>query len=105
MTKEVLHINGVDFLPRKYVMDLFKISNVTMARWIKQGILRHHRFGKNVYFIESEIEEDIKTRDYNDMTRKISPLKKADDAIEVDSSNMNIDEVVETIKNICKEKM
>ena len=60
MTKEVLHINGVDFLPRKYVMDLFKISNVTMARWIKQGILRHHRFGKNVYFIESEIEEDIK---------------------------------------------
>ena len=52
-----------------------------------------------------EIEEDIKTRDHNDMTRKISPLKKADDAIEVDSSNMNIDEVVETIKNICKEKM
>ncbi len=53
----------------------------------------------------AEIEEDIKTRDHNDMTRKISPLKKADDAIEVDSSNMNIDEVVETIKNICKEKM
>lgn len=53
----------------------------------------------------SEIEEDIRTRDHNDMTREISPLKKADDAVEVDSSNMNIDEVVETIKNICKEKM
>ncbi|MCR5545236.1 MAG: (d)CMP kinase [Lachnospiraceae bacterium] len=53
----------------------------------------------------SAIEEDIKTRDHNDMTRKISPLKKADDAIEVDTSNMGIDEVVETIKKICKEKM
>ena len=39
------------------------------------------------------------------MTREISPLKKAEDAIEVDSSNMNIDEVVDAIKNICKEKM
>ena len=59
--------------------------------------------GQTCYLVE--IEEDIKTRDHNDMTRKISPLKKADDAIEVDSSDMNIDEVVETIKNICKEKM
>lgn len=53
----------------------------------------------------AEIEEDIRTRDHNDMTREISPLKKAEDAIEVDSSNMNIDEVVDAIKNICKEKM
>lgn len=52
-----------------------------------------------------EIKEDIKTRDYNDMTRKISPLKKAEDAVEVDSSHMTIDEVVEAIKRICKEKM
>ncbi|MCR4674435.1 MAG: (d)CMP kinase [Lachnospiraceae bacterium] len=51
------------------------------------------------------IEEDIKTRDHNDMTREISPLKKAEDAIEVDSSYMTIDEVVEEIKTICKEKM
>lgn len=60
---------------------------------------------KNIPCDFNEIAEDIKTRDHNDMTREISPLKKADDAIEVDSSDMTIDEVVETIKNICKEKM
>ena len=52
-----------------------------------------------------EIKEDIRTRDHNDMTRAVSPLKKADDAIEVDTSNMTIDEVVEHIKNLCKERM
>ena len=52
-----------------------------------------------------KIKEDIKTRDHNDMTREVSPLKKADDAIEVDTSHMTIDEVVNHIKAICKENM
>ena len=43
---------------------------------------------------------DIAERDYRDMHREISPLKKADDAIEVDSSEMSIDEVVSTIKGL-----
>ena len=47
-----------------------------------------------------KIEEDIRQRDHQDMTREISPLKKADDAIEVDSSEMSIDEVVSTIKGL-----
>jgi cytidylate kinase len=46
--------------------------------------------------IES-IEENIRNRDHNDMTREISPLKQADDAVVVDSSDMSIDEVVQTI--------
>lgn len=41
-----------------------------------------------------EILENIKLRDYNDKTSDIAPLKKADDAIVVDSSNLSIDEVV-----------
>ena len=49
-----------------------------------------------------KIEEDIRQRDHQDMTREISPLKKADDAIEVDSSEMSIDEVVSTIKGFVK---
>ncbi len=48
----------------------------------------------------SKIEEDIRQRDHQDMTREISPLKKADDAVEVDSSEMNIDEVVAAIRKI-----
>ncbi len=37
---------------------------------------------------------DINTRDHNDSTREITPLRKADDAIEVDTTEMNIEEVV-----------
>lgn len=48
------------------------------------------------------ILEDIKRRDKFDTERKISPLKKADDAIEIDSSNMDINTVVETILNIIR---
>ena len=43
------------------------------------------------------IETDIADRDYRDMNREISPLKQATDAILVDSSEMTIDEVVESI--------
>ena len=40
-----------------------------------------------------EIEDEIILRDTNDMTREVSPLKKADDAVLVDSSYLSIDEV------------
>lgn len=51
-----------------------------------------------------EICRDIKQRDHQDMTREISPLKQAEDAILVDSSEMAIEEVVDSILNIVKEK-
>jgi len=47
-----------------------------------------------------EIEADINERDYRDMSRDISPLKQADDAVLVDSSDMTIDEVVNKIIKI-----
>lgn len=40
-----------------------------------------------------EILQDIQTRDYNDAHREFAPLKKAEDAIEVDTTHMHIDEV------------
>lgn len=46
------------------------------------------------------LKDEIAARDYKDSHRKISPLKKADDAIEVDSSDMNIEQVVERITEI-----
>lgn len=49
-----------------------------------------------------EIEKDIAARDYKDSHRKVSPLKKADDAIEIDTTSMTIDEVVDEILNIIK---
>jgi cytidylate kinase len=44
-----------------------------------------------------KIEADIEKRDYQDMNREIAPLKQAEDAIYLDSSDMTIQEVVDKI--------
>lgn len=44
-----------------------------------------------------DIHEEIKERDYQDMNRKLNPLVQAKDAIRLDTSDMTIDEVVNTI--------
>ncbi len=48
------------------------------------------------------IEKDIIERDYRDMTRETSPLKQADDAVLLDSSDMTIDEVVDRNETACE---
>lgn len=48
----------------------------------------------------AEIEKDIIDRDYRDMHRETSPLCQAEDAVLVDSSEMNIDEVVDAIYQV-----
>lgn len=52
----------------------------------------------------NEIEKDIIARDHQDMTREVSPLKQAEDAVLVDSSDMTIDEVISTIYKLVEEK-
>lgn len=47
------------------------------------------------------IEKDIIDRDYRDMHRELSPLRQADDAVLLDSSDMTIDEVADAIINMC----
>lgn len=49
-----------------------------------------------------EIEKDIKDRDYRDMNRQVSPLVQAEDAVLIDSSDMDINQVVEKIKSLVK---
>ena len=49
-----------------------------------------------------EIAKEIAERDLQDMTRENSPLKKADDAVEIDTSDMSIDEVTEFIYSLAK---
>lgn len=49
-----------------------------------------------------DIIEDIKKRDYIDSTREVAPLVKADDAIEVDSTSMTIDQVVTYISDMVR---
>lgn len=50
----------------------------------------------------NKIEADIEQRDYQDMNREIAPLKQADDAIFLDTSDMNIEQVVAYICNLTK---
>lgn len=49
----------------------------------------------------AQVEADMKERDYNDSHRALNPLKKAEDAIEIDSTSMSILEVTDTILRIC----
>lgn len=51
--------------------------------------------GHNVDF--DELLKEIEQRDFNDKNRDFAPLKKAKDAVEIDTSNLNIDEVVDKV--------
>ena len=51
-----------------------------------------------------DIMSDIKSRDEQDMNRKVSPLVQADDAVLVDTSSLSVDEVVDAIIKIACDK-
>ncbi len=53
--------------------------------------------GKNIEADYEKILEAIRERDSKDESRKVGPLKKAEDAVEIDTSDMSIQEVTETI--------
>ena len=52
----------------------------------------------------AEIQKVIEERDYRDMNREASPLKQAEDAVLVDTSDMTIEEVIAKIISICQSK-
>ena len=53
--------------------------------------------GENVTF--EDISADLKNRDTIDSTRKVAPLKKADDAVYIDTTDLSIEEVVNKVLN------
>ena len=60
---------------------------------------------KGIPYDYEQILEDIKKRDYQDIHRKESPLKKAEDAIEIDSSDMTQEEVILEILDIINKRI
>ncbi|MBQ3755242.1 MAG: (d)CMP kinase [Clostridia bacterium] len=52
-----------------------------------------------------QLLKDIIQRDYNDSHREVAPLKQADDAVLLDTTNMSIDEVIEAVKKVVAEKV
>ena len=88
---------GTCVLPNAQVKIYLTASSATRARRRYDELTE-----KGIDCDLAEIEKDIVERDYRDSHREISPLSQAEDAVLVDSSNMTIDEVVETILELAK---
>jgi cytidylate kinase len=76
--------------PYKFYLDA-SIEERAKRRWLEQ---------KNKGMETSDMEklkQDIEKRDKSDMERELAPLKKADDAVHVDTTNLSIDGVVDKI--------
>ena len=71
----------------------------------ERAVRRHKELlEKGITKTLEEVEKDLAERDYRDMNRANSPLRKADDAIEIDSTSLEIEDVVEKVLNIVREK-
>ncbi len=70
------------------------------AKAEKRALRRFEEIKNTQKTTYEEVLKDIKMRDFNDINRKISPLTKADDAIEIDTSNMSINDVINEISNL-----
>ncbi len=75
---------------------------IFMTATAEERALRRYKenIAKGMTASLEELTDDMKRRDHLDSTRTISPLKKADDAIVLDSTHMEIDEVVQKILGI-----
>ena len=82
-------IGTVVFPDADFKFFLFADSKVRAER-------RHKQINDKSVKLES-IEKEIKTRDNTDSTRKIAPLKKADDAYEIDVTSLSIIQVFDKI--------
>lgn len=61
--------------------------------------------GQGVVCTLEEIEKDIEERDYRDSHRETAPLRQAEDAVLIDSSDLTVDEVVRRIVELAKARM
>ncbi|WP_312356474.1 (d)CMP kinase [Empedobacter sp.] len=68
----------------------------------QRRFLEYQQQGKNIPL--DEVLKNVNERDYIDSHREYSPLRKADDAIEVDNSNMNLEETVNKVMEIINSK-
>ena len=91
---------GTTILPDAEVKIYLTASPETRA---KRRALEYEQ--KGIACDRNQICQDIVARDLRDMNREISPLKQAEDAVLVDSSEMGIDEVVNAILHVYRQKV
>lgn len=79
---------------------------IYLTATVKERVKRRYKElllkGENVK--EEDVEVELKERDYRDTNRENSPLRRADDAILIDTTNLSIEEVLEKIEKIYNEK-
>lgn len=70
----------------------------------EERALRRYResIAKGMTVSLEQLTADMKARDHYDINREASPLRKADDAVELDTTHLSIDAVVETVLNLIK---
>ena len=68
----------------------------------KRRFLEYQQEGKNIPL--DEVLANVIERDHIDSSREYSPLRKAEDAIEVDNSNLNLEETVDKVMQIIASK-
>lgn len=90
---------GTTVLPNADVK-IFMIASVQerAQRRYKENLTR------NINTPLKKLEQEIEARDYKDSHRNVSPLKKATDAVELDTTGLTIDQVVEQVLGIIKSK-
>lgn len=75
---------------------------LTASSRVRAGRRYHELLAKGVESDLEKIQEDIEERDYRDMHREVSPLKQAEDAVLVDTSEMSVEEVIAVISELCR---
>ena len=76
--------------------------DASLEERVRRRIKQNEELGIEMTY--EEIEKNMKQRDLDDKTRKIGALKRAEDAIYIDSSNLGIEEVVDKIIDIINKK-
>ena len=69
----------------------------------RRRMLQNQQNGNNNISYE-EILANVKFRDQNDLTSPVAPLRKAEDAVVIDSTNLSIEEVVQKVEELIKER-
>lgn len=75
--------------PYKFYLDA-SVEERARRRWLEER-------NKGINSDRKKIEEEIRRRDRRDMSREVAPLKKAPDAVYIDTTELSIEEVVEKI--------
>lgn len=91
---------GTVVLPKATVKIFLTASPEVRA---KRRAAEYNAKGKSVDY--GKILTEIQQRDYQDTHREIAPLRMARDAVNIDSSDMDVDEVVSAIRKVLEEKV